>query len=41
MGVENLSIAIMTEKEWVEEMMEHLTQMTLYLIEKSLPGIQV
>ncbi|PIV53616.1 MAG: hypothetical protein COY53_07465 [Elusimicrobia bacterium CG_4_10_14_0_8_um_filter_37_32] len=39
MGVENLSIAIMTEKEWVEEMMEHLTQMTLYLIEKSLPGI--
>ena len=41
MGVENLSIAIMTEREWVEEMMEHLTQMTLYLIEKSLPGIDV
>lgn len=41
MGVENFSIAIMTQRDWVEEMMEHLTQMTLYLIEKSLPGIPV
>jgi len=41
MGVENLSIAIMTERDWVEEMMEHLTEMTLYLIEKSLPGVEV
>lgn len=41
MGVENLSIAMMTEREWVEEMMEHLTRMTLYLIEKSLPGVNV
>ena len=41
MGVENLSIAIMTERDWVEEMMEHLTEMTLYLIETSLSGIEV
>lgn len=41
MGVENLSIAIMTERDWVEEMMEHLTEMTLYLIEKLLPEVQV
>lgn len=41
MGVENLSIAIMTDRDWVEEMMEHLTQLTLQLIEQSLPGIRV
>ena len=41
LGVENISIALMTDKEWVEEMMEHLTQMTLYLIEKSLPGLSL
>ncbi len=41
MGVENLSIAIMTERGWVEEMMEHFTEMTLYLIEKTLPGLRV
>ncbi len=41
MGVENLSIAVMLEKEWVEEMMEHLTEMTLYLINESLPGLDV
>ncbi len=41
MGVENLSIAILTEKKWVEEMMEHLTEMTIYLIEKTLPGLEV
>jgi uroporphyrinogen-III decarboxylase len=41
MGLENFSIAIKTEQAWVEEMMDHLTEMTLYLIEKSLPGIEV
>ncbi len=41
MGVENISIAIMTDRDWVEEMMEHLTDLTLSLIEKSLPGITV
>ena len=41
MGVENLSIAIMTERDWVEEMMEHFTEMTLHLIEKTLPGLKV
>ncbi|MDZ7332361.1 MAG: uroporphyrinogen decarboxylase family protein [candidate division KSB1 bacterium] len=41
MGMENLSIAIMTDRDWVEEMMEHLTQLTLQLIEQSLPGIRV
>jgi len=41
MGVENLSIAIMTDRKWVEEMMEHLTEMTLYLIEKALLGVAV
>ena len=41
MGVERFSIALLTEKKWVIEMMDHLTEMTLFLIEKSLPGIQV
>ncbi len=41
MGVENFSLAIMTQKEWVEEMMEHLAEMTLYLMEKVLPGTGV
>jgi len=41
MGVENFSLAIMTEKEWVEEMMEHLTEMTIYLIEKTLPEVDI
>jgi len=41
MGVENFSLAIMTQREWVEEMMEHLTEMTLYLIEKALPGVDI
>jgi len=41
MGVENFSLAIMIQREWVEEMMEHLTEMTLYLIEKVLPGLEV
>ena len=41
MGVEDFSITILTEKKWVEEMMEHLTEMTIYLIEKTLPGLEV
>ena len=41
MGVENISIALMTEKQWVAEMMEHLMEMTIYLIEKALPDIDV
>jgi len=41
MGVENFSIAVMLERKWVEEMMEHLTEMTLYLIERTLPGLEV
>jgi len=41
MGVENFSLAIMNQREWVEEMMEHLTEMTLYLIEKALPGVDI
>ncbi len=41
MGVENISIAIMTDRDWVEEMMEHLTLMTLHLIEKAFPGVEV
>ncbi len=41
MGVENFSIVVMTETEWVEEMMEHLTDMTIYFIEKVLPGVDV
>lgn len=40
MGMENLAIAIMTEREWVEEMMEHLTEMTLYLVENGLRDVQ-
>ncbi len=41
MGVENFSLAIMNEREWVEEMMEHLTEMTIYLIEKTLPEVDI
>jgi len=41
MGMENFSIAIMTERDWVEEMMEHLTEMTLYLIENGLKGVDI
>jgi len=38
MGLENLSIALMTERDWVEEMMEHITRMDLELIERHIPG---
>ena len=41
MGLENFSLAIMTQREWIEEMMEHLTEMTLYLIEKTLSDVEV
>jgi hypothetical protein len=41
MGVEGFSYAVMTEKEWVEEMMEHLTLLTLSLLERVLPQIPV
>ena len=34
MGVENLSYAIYDDPEWVEEMIEHLTVLTLSLLEK-------
>lgn len=34
MGLENFSIAVMTERPWVEEMMDHLTEMSLYLIDQ-------
>jgi len=38
MGLENLSIALMTDRDWVEEMMEHVTRMDLELIERHIPG---
>jgi uroporphyrinogen decarboxylase len=41
MGLEALSYALMTERAWVEEMMDHLTGLTLTLIERSLPGLPV
>ncbi len=41
MGVENLSIALMTDKEWVEEMTEHLTLLTLQGIENNLSGLEI
>jgi hypothetical protein len=41
MGVEGFSIALMTDRAWVEEMIEHLTRMTLYLIEEGLTGVDV
>ena len=41
MGVEELSYALMTERVWVEEMMDHLTELTLSLISRIPPGVQV
>jgi uroporphyrinogen-III decarboxylase len=41
MGVEELSYALMTERKWVEEMMEHLTLLTLTLLEQVLPKMSV
>ena len=34
MGLERLSIAIYEDRDWVEEMMEHLTTLTLSVLEK-------
>ena len=39
MGVEAFSIALMTDREWVEEMMEHLTLLTLTLLERVLSAV--
>jgi hypothetical protein len=41
MGVEGFSYAVMTEPEWVKEMMEHLTVLTLSLLERVLPRVPV
>jgi uroporphyrinogen decarboxylase len=41
MGLEGLSIALMTEREWVEEMMEHLTGLTLAMIDQLPAGIRI
>ncbi|MDD8014785.1 MAG: uroporphyrinogen decarboxylase family protein [Acidobacteriota bacterium] len=41
MGLENLSIALITDRTWMEEVMEHLAGMTLFLIEKTLDGVEV
>lgn len=41
MGLENLSIALITDRPWMEEIMEHLAGMTLFLIEKALDGAEV
>jgi len=41
MGVERFSIALMMEQDWISEMMDHLTDMTLYLIEKSFEGLDI
>jgi len=40
MGLEAFSIALLTERAWVEEMMEHLTILTLALVDKTLPGLE-
>jgi len=37
MGVEGVSVALMTDRPWVEEMMDHLTDLTLTLIERAVP----
>ena len=38
MGVEGLSLALLTDRPWVEEMMDHLTEMTLDLIDRAIPA---
>jgi hypothetical protein len=37
MGLEAFSVALLEDRTWVEEMMEHLTRLTLEVIEKGLP----
>jgi len=41
MGLEALSVALVTDRDWVEEMMEHLTRLTLATLERALPGADV
>lgn len=41
MGLEGFSVAVLTERQWVEQMMDHLVMLTLALIEKALPGAAV
>lgn len=36
MGVEEFSVTLMTERAWVEEMMDHLTELTLSLIARGM-----
>lgn len=38
MGVEEFSVTIMTDRPWVEEMMDHLTELTIGLIDRGLPA---
>jgi uroporphyrinogen decarboxylase len=37
MGVEGISYALMTDRAWVEEMMDHLTALTLTMIDRAIP----
>jgi hypothetical protein len=37
MGVEGISYALMTDRAWVEEMMDHLTALTLAVIDRAIP----
>lgn len=41
MGLEGLSIALMTDREWVESMMEHLTELTLTTIDRIPPDVAI
>jgi uroporphyrinogen decarboxylase len=40
MGVENVSIAFHEQPEWIDEMMEHLCNLTISVIEKALREVQ-
>ena len=41
MGLEALSVALMTNRDWVEEMMEHLNRLALVVLERALPETEV
>jgi uroporphyrinogen decarboxylase len=41
MGLEGLSIALKTDREWVEEMMDHLSSLTLAMIDQLPGGISI
>lgn len=41
MGVENASIALMIDEPFIEEMMEHLTNLTLSVLDRALPGLDI